>query len=100
LTKNGFSQSPKKNPKRSLIIRFTFELLNQLSKKNFTFSKKIVHFFGFKILSLEIDLSLRLREVCSEKELLTAMNCTPFKKGYIRLEKLFMISRSMKAINI
>jgi hypothetical protein len=36
------------------------------------------------------DLSLMLREVCSEKELLTAMNCNPLKKGYIRLEKLFM----------
>ena len=46
------------------------------------------------------DLSLMLREVCSEKELLTAMNCNPLKKRYIRLEKLFMTSRSMRAINI
>jgi len=30
-----------------------------------------------------------LREVCSEKELLTAMNFTPLKKGYIRLRAIY-----------
>ena len=60
-----------------------------IAKKNFPFSKKIVHFFGFKILSMRRDLSLMLREVCSEKELLTAMNCTPLKKGYIRLRAIY-----------
>jgi len=71
------------------LINIIFNLNIPIVKKNFPFSKKIVHFFGFKILSMRRDLSLMLREVCSEKELLTAMNCTPLKKGYIRLRAIY-----------
>jgi len=45
------------------------------------------------------DLSLMLRAVCSEKELLTAMNCTPLKKGYIRLKAIYTKRQKKIPIN-
>jgi transposase len=35
------------------------------------------------------ELHLTIKEICSEEELMRAMNCTPLKKGYIRLRAMF-----------
>ena len=37
-----------------------------------------------------------LKEVCSEEELLKAMECTPLKKGYIRLSAMFDLMNGVK----